>query len=317
MKGVTDMHSGLLQTGQMETIKMDGIPENATLIPIDQIEILNSRERNKRVFEEIVENIRTIGLKKPITVTMRQTEEGAQKYLLVCGEGRLIAFRSLGQTHIPAIIINVSDDDALIMSLAENIARHGYRPLEILADIGMLISRGYNAETIVQKTGLSPKYVRDIVFLLDQGDSRLLDGVKSGKIPLTTALEIAHAKHDDQNLGDVLQQAYESGQLNGQQVTKAKRLAQKAEGRDPASTPTARGATTSYNLVRTYQMEVDRQHKMVLKAEHAHQRLLLVVQGLKTLFGSEHFGNLLRAEGMDVMPKCLADRLNPSVGESA
>ncbi|MBM1222847.1 hypothetical protein JQU17_21790 [Ponticoccus sp. SC2-23] len=44
-------------------------PESVTLVPIDQIEVLNSRDRNMKVFEEIVENIRAIGLKKPITVT--------------------------------------------------------------------------------------------------------------------------------------------------------------------------------------------------------------------------------------------------------
>lgn len=38
------------------------------MIPIDLIDVLNPRDRNKRVFEEIVGNIKTIGLKKPITV---------------------------------------------------------------------------------------------------------------------------------------------------------------------------------------------------------------------------------------------------------
>jgi ParB family chromosome partitioning protein len=311
------MSEDILQSDASRNFKINEIPECATLIPVDQIEILNSRERNMRVFEEIVDNIRSVGLKKPITVTARHTDAGESKYLLVCGEGRLNAFRILGQTHIPALLINVSDEDAYIMSLAENIARHGYRPLEILADISLLIGRGYDTEAIIQKTGLSPKYVKDIVFMLSQGESRLIDCVKSGKIPLTTALEIARAKHDDQNLGEVLQEAYESGQLKGHQVTKAKRLAVKTEASDPASTASSHGATTSYNLVRTYQIEVDRQHKMVLKAEHAHQRLLLVVEGLKTLFSSENFGNLLRAEGMDTMPKYLSDRLTPVAGEQA
>ena len=67
--------------------------------------------------------------------------------------------------------------------------------------------------------------------------------------------------------------------------------------------------TSSYSLVRTYQREVERQRKMVLKAEHAHQRLLLVVQGLKKLFADEHFVNLLRAEGLDTLPKYLAERI--------
>ncbi len=79
------------------------------------------------------------------------------RYVLVCGEGRFNAFRILGETYIPALVVDVSDEDVFIMSLAENIARRGYRPLEILADIEVLRKRGYSAEIIIQKTGFSPK----------------------------------------------------------------------------------------------------------------------------------------------------------------
>ncbi len=103
-------------------------------------------------------------------------DDGDPRYVLVCGKGRLNAFRILGETHIPALVVDVTDEDAFIMSLAENIARRGCRPT-----------------------------------------------------------------------------------------------------RDQIKPP-----TSSYSLVRTYQREVERQRKMVLKAEHAHQRLLLVVQGLKS-----------------------------------
>ena len=141
---------------------MTDTPESVSLVPIDRIGVLNSRDRNMKVFEEIVENIRSIGLKKPITVTEREGADGAPAYLLVCGEGRLNAFRLLGESHIPALVVNVTDEDAFIMSLAENIARRGYRPLEILADIEVLRKRGYSAEIIIQKTSLSPKYVKDM-----------------------------------------------------------------------------------------------------------------------------------------------------------
>ena len=40
---------------------------NLRMIPVDRIEVLNPRDRNKQVFEQIVENIKTVGLKKPIT----------------------------------------------------------------------------------------------------------------------------------------------------------------------------------------------------------------------------------------------------------
>jgi ParB family chromosome partitioning protein len=299
---------------------LTGTPETVTLVPINRIEILNSRDRNMKVFEEIVDNIRAIGLKKPITVAERPGDDGDPRYVLVCGEGRLNAFRILGETHIPALVVDVSDEDAFIMSLAENIARRGYRPLEILADIEVLRKRGYSAEIIIQKTGLSPKYVKDIVFLLDQREECLIEGVQRGTIPLTTALEIARANENastngedgQANLGDLLQEAYENGQLKGRQIIEAKRLIEKRLEHGPASPnrDQIKPPTSSYSLVRTYQREVERQRKMVLKAEHAHQRLLLVVQGLKKLFADEHFVNLLRAEGLDTLPKYLAERIN-------
>lgn len=308
---------------------MTDTPENVSLVPIARIEVLNSRDRNMKVFEEIVESIQLIGLKKPITVAERPGEDGQPKYVLVCGEGRLNAFRILGETHIPALVVDVSDEDAFIMSLAENIARRGYRPLEILADIELLRERGYTADVIIQKTGLSPKYVRDIVFLLEQGEERLIEGVQRGSIPLTTALEIARASANDQqnangeggesNLGDLLQEAYENGQLKGRQIIEAKRLIEKRQELGPSSPNAAqiKPPTSSYSLVRTYQKEVERQRKMVLKAEHAHQRLLLVVQGLKKLFADENFVTLLRAEGLDTLPKYLAERINHFEGTPA
>jgi ParB family transcriptional regulator, chromosome partitioning protein len=314
---------------------MTDTPENVTLVPIARIEVLNSRDRNMKVFEEIVESIQLIGLKKPITVAERTGEDGQPKYVLVCGEGRLNAFRILGETHIPALVVDVSDEDAFIMSLAENIARRGYRPLEILADIELLRNRGYSADVIIQKTGLSPKYVRDIVFLLEQGEERLIEGVQRGSIPLTTALEIARASANDlnntnadgegqgegggSNLGDLLQEAYENGQLKGRQIIEAKRLIEKRQQLGPSSPNAAqiKPPTSSYSLVRTYQKEVERQRKMVLKAEHAHQRLLLVVQGLKKLFADENFVTLLRAEGLDTLPKYLAERITQFEGAPA
>jgi ParB family chromosome partitioning protein len=301
---------------------MHETPESVTLIPIDRIEVLNSRDRNLRVFEEIVHNIKQIGLKKPITVTQRASDDGEPSYLLVCGEGRLNAFRILGETHIPALVVDVDDEDAFIMSLAENIARRAYRPLEILADIEVLRDRGYSEELIIEKTGLSPKYVKDIVFLLDKGEERLIEGVQRGNIPLTTALEIARAAENvtegEANLGDLLQEAYENGQLKGRQIIEAKRLIEKREAFGPGSSLAGRfkPPTSSYSLVRTYQKEVERQRKMVLKAEHAHQRLLLVVQGLKTLFTDEHFVNLLRAEQLDTLPKYLAEKIQFDGGGS-
>jgi ParB family chromosome partitioning protein len=289
-------------------------PEAVRLIPIDQIEVLNSRDRNSKVFEEIVGNIKTIGLKKPVTVTQRAGPDGTTKFLLVCGEGRLDAFRLLGETHIPALVVAVDDEDAFIMSLAENIARRQYRPLEILADIESLRQRNYGPEAIAQKTGLSPQYVTNIIFLLERGEERLIEGVQQGLIPLTTALEIARAADTDKELGVVLQQAYESGQLRGRQLVEARRLVEKREALGPSVShgPVTKSAPaiSPSSLVRTFQKEVARKKQMVIKAEYSQNRLLFVIEALRNLLADENFVNLLRAEGLQSLPAPLAERIN-------
>ncbi|CAE6824451.1 ParB/RepB/Spo0J family partition protein [Paraburkholderia aspalathi] len=282
------------------------------MIPIDQIEVINPRERNNRVFNEIVGNIRAIGLKKPIKVTPRATADGVEKYLLVCGEGRLKAFRSLGETTIPAMVVNVSDEDAFIMSLAENIARRQCRPLELLAGIRQLQEQGYASKVIAEKTGLTQSYVQGILMLLHHGEERLVIAVEKGRIPLNAALSIVSAGDDDTAMQAALQEAYESGKLRGKQLMDARRIIERRKtlGRSAARNMSGKLAdVTTSSLVRTYQHEVERQKSMVRKAEFAQQRLMFVVGALRQIFADENFVNLLRAEGLATLPKYLAERV--------
>ncbi len=287
-------------------------PGDLRMIPIDRIDVLNPRERNKEVFDDIVGNIKAIGLKKPITVTPRAGPDGSERYLLVCGEGRMKAFRSLGEQSIPALVVTVSDENAYIMSLAENIARRQYRPLELLAGIEQLRDQGYDKKTIAQKTGLTVEYVQGILILLKNGEERLLVAVEKGRIPLNAALTIVGAGDDDKAIQAALQDAYESGNLRGNRLLQARRVIERRQtlGRSVArGTPRKLQDVTTSSLVRTYQKEVARQKQMVKKAEIAQQRLLFVVGAMRELLADENFTTLLRAEGLDSLPKYLAERV--------
>jgi ParB family chromosome partitioning protein len=282
------------------------------MIPVDQIKVINPRERNNRVFNEIVGNIRAIGLKTPIKVTPRATADGIEKYLLVCGEGRLKAFRSLGETTIPAMVVNVSDEDAFIMSLAENIARRQCRPLELLAGIRQLQEQGYTSKVIAKKTGLTQSYVQGILMLLHHGEERLVIAVEKGRIPLNAALSIVSTGDDDTAMQAALQEAYESSRLRSKQLMDARRIIERRKtlGRSAARNMSGKLAdVTTSSLVRTYQHEVERQKSMVRKAEFAQQRLMFVVGALRQIFADENFVNLLRAEGLATLPKYLAERV--------
>lgn len=163
------------------------------MVPVSQIDVLNPRDRNGSIFNEIVGNIQKIGLKKPIVVTPRLGPDNSERYLLVCGEGRLKAFHSLGESAIPALVVDVSDEDALIMSLAENIARRHGRSPELLNGIRNLQAKGYSSKQIAEKIGLTSDYVRGILSLLGRGEERLIAAVEQGRVPLNTALDIMGA----------------------------------------------------------------------------------------------------------------------------
>lgn len=55
-----------------------------------------------------------------------------------------------------------------------------------------------------------------------------------------------------------------------------------------------------------------RQKLIVKKAEFANQRLLFVGGAMRELLADENFINLLRAEGLDTLPKYLAERVWPA-----
>lgn len=61
-------------------------------IPIEKINILNPRERNRKIANEIKKNIEDVGLKRPITVSRRLDFTDGKEYDLVCGQGRLEAY---------------------------------------------------------------------------------------------------------------------------------------------------------------------------------------------------------------------------------
>lgn len=284
-------------------------------IPTEQIEVLNPRERNKAIFSTIVDNISRLGLKKPITVTPRDNLSDGRKYLLVCGEGRLQAFKQLGHPVIPAIVLDVTDEEAFIMSLTENIARRRATPLETVSTIMRLKSLGYSFDDIAQKVDLTREYIVGICTLMEQGEERLVSAVESGKIGLSNALIIFQSAGDDLALQQAMHDAYENGSLRGKQFIQIRRVIERRAkfGKDMSRSFSRKAPeVTSEHLVKTYRNEVERQRLLVLKAESVEQKILLIVEMMRTLLADENFATLLRAEALDSMPKFLADRISAS-----
>ena len=242
------------------------IPE-IRMVPVDAITVLNPRVRNKRIFQELVNSIAHLGLKKPITVSQRA---GKPRYDLVCGQGRLEAFIALGQSEIPAIVIDVAEEDCFVMSLVENLARRQHTPLELVRAIGALRERGYSHPEIAAKVDLSSEYVGAICYLLENGEEKLINAIERGVMPHSIAMEIARAKEGE--VQRALAQAYEEKAIPGNQVLAIRQIIEQrntsgkgVQGRgsgDPSSAPPGHRGPSGP----AYRKETDRQKALVKKA---------------------------------------------------
>jgi len=285
---------------------------NVQMIPINQIKILNPRERNPKKFQKIVDNIAHLGLKRPITVSTRSNPRGGERYNLVCGQGRLEAYIALGEDQIPAVIKNdISKEECYLMSLVENLARRRQVTIEYVRRIGILSERGYKNNEIAKKIDVHPEYVRGILRLLNNGEERLVSAVERKQIPISIAVEISAAKDEEAQIA--MLEAYESKKLRGQALINVRRLIEKrrVQGKTLFSgiPKNAKNHFSADSLVRTYKRETERRKILVKKAKICEARLLFIVSALKQLFEDENYINLMRAEQLELMPKYLMDKL--------
>ena len=289
------------------------------MIPIERIRVLNPRPRDKKKFEQIIQSIKNLGLKKPIQVSLRSAEEGTEPgYDLVCGQGRMEAFLALGHKEIPAIVVEVSREERLLRSLVENMARRLPSRLALMNEIERLKAEGYSNVEIGKKLDIADSTVGGYIALKKAGEERLLDAAINGKIPLGVAMDIAKA--DSPELQRELLKGFESKDLNQFAIRTVKRLIDQrrfvGKGRD-TDADKKKSRTNADSLINAFKRESQKQRLMVKKARLCDTKLVITVTALGKLLGDENFFNLLRAESLADIPQCLQDKLAAMKKEAA
>ena len=278
-------------------------------IALDRIRVLNPRSRNRKVFANLVENIGSVGLKRPITVVQTAAEGSEKQYDLICGQGRFEAFKVLGETQIPCIVVEADVSDRYLISLVENLARRKHSNQDLLHAVRELEDRGYTISQIARKTNLDPTYIRVIITLLREGEARLIDAVESGLLSIELAATISQL--GDAEIQQAMADAYNAGALRGEQLLQIRKLVTMRQkfGKSYGKWTRKGDKPSPKSLLRAYQAEVRRQQLIVKKADLNQQRLLYITSALRRLMADENFRTLLRAESINDLPKQLADQL--------
>src|SRR6184192_2950814 len=97
----------------------DGELREISLEEIERNPYQTRRQLKEDTLNELAASIRANGVMQPIAV--RPQKDG--RYQLIAGERRWQASQRAGKTHIPALVKQVSDQQALEMTIIENIQR--------------------------------------------------------------------------------------------------------------------------------------------------------------------------------------------------
>jgi len=291
--------------------------EEIKVIPIESIHILNPRDRDQKKFQSLVQSIKNLGLKKPIKVSLRTAAEGNEPgYDLVAGQGRIEACLVLGFKDIPAIVVAISKEERLLMSLAENLARRFPSPMDLIVEIQRLKTEGYSNTVIGEKLDIAHPLVGGLLTLMKSGEMRLLEATLQNKISVSVAIDIAKA--DSPEAQRELLKAYESGQLNQFSIRTVRRLMEQRRllGKRHSRSGNRQPSPSADGMVNAYRREVQRQNVFIRKARACETTLTFIVSALRKLTEDENFINLLKAEGLLTLPKYLNEHIALKTAES-
>jgi ParB family chromosome partitioning protein len=270
-------------------------------ISLDRVKVLNSRNRDRTTFLENVRSIRDVGLLKPIVVNERGSGED-RCYELVCGEGRLLAYRQLGYPEIPAEVIQCTRKQALLMSLVENIARVPPKTMWFAREVKRMHDAGFSYADVGKIVGKCETYVRDYINLVEQGEERLINGVEQGLFPITFALLLGRS--DSADLQHLLMDAFDRGLISSANVPTVRKIIELRLSR--GKEPDRRDRPANYTLK---QLKADiaritkEKEAFVQESSRKENRLLAVLDGLHALWQDERFVTLAEKQGLGKWPE--------------
>jgi len=288
---------------------MDAIPDILPMrerryekVPVDQIKVINSRDRDEAQFALNVESIEHLGLLKPIRVNDKFLERTGF-YELVCGEGRLLAHRRLEQEQVLAEVVTCSRKDAFLQSLIENLARTSPGSMDYARELKRLRDEGWSFARIAAISRQSENYVKDYIRLMERGEERLIQGVEQGIFPIKFAIQVGGST--DAQLQNVLMDAFDAGLVTTANFSHARRLlvARSRETKRRTLEPTY----TAKQLEQEIADATKSKSSYVREAQTRENRFLTLLSAINHLWQDPEFLPLLREEGLSQRPDLTGD----------
>ena len=210
-----------------------GVPatESSTEIDVDMIHVFKNhpfKVLDDEKMSDLVESIRVNGILSPVLVR----PDGEDSYEMISGHRRMHAAKIVGLTMIPAIVREMSDDEAIVYMVDSNIQREELLPSEKAFAFKMKMDamnrqgkRGdltfghdvqkWSHQTIRADSGFSGRQVQRYIRLTEL-IPELLDMVDSKRLQFTAVVEISYIDKKIQQW--ICEYIHENGNVKQNQI---------------------------------------------------------------------------------------------------
>jgi ParB family transcriptional regulator, chromosome partitioning protein len=155
-----------LLPGRSSTARAAAATAGAQEISLDLIDsnpYQTRRRINEESLNELAESIRASGVVQP--VVLRPGANG--RYQLVAGERRWLASKRAGKRAIPAVVRQISNEQAMEITIIENLQREDLNPMEQARAFERLSREfGLTQEHIASRTGKDRASIANFIRLL-------------------------------------------------------------------------------------------------------------------------------------------------------
>jgi len=231
------------------------------MIPLSAIEPDPNQPRSTMGdLAELVASIREKGVLEPILVRPRPGvgETAGGSFQIISGERRYRAAQEAGLYEVPAIEMDVTEQEALEIALIENLQRKDLTPFEEAEGYRALAERhDYTHDDIAGAVGKSRSLVTESLSLL-QMPARVRDTVQAlGIASKSLLLEVLKCPHEGEMI-ELLEEVARQG-LNRDDLRRRRRKAPGHKGRRKPYTFKFRSPDKTYSLSLTFrQSEVEK-----------------------------------------------------------
>ena len=186
------------------------------VINVEILKISESKSQARTYFdpnklEELSESIKKSGVLQPIIVQ----QVGNENYQLIAGERRLRASKSAGLKTIPCLVKDVSDKDAAVLGLVENVQRSQLNTIEeALGYKSLKETYGLSAKEIGLLVGKSRPFIANLLRISNLSNA-VQDALKNDRVSFGQARPLIVLDHNlqDRLLSEIIRTSMNSRQV--------------------------------------------------------------------------------------------------------